>query len=101
MWRDSIIFERTRLRPWNPDAFRLVDHPGVIAQWLESFFSIALQPCERRRAATCGGSTRFLDRSPSNREQSGGELRGRWHRRFRQLDLAPFDLLFWPHPLVI
>jgi hypothetical protein len=20
---------------------------------------------------------------------------------FRQLDLAPFDLLFWPHPLVI
>jgi hypothetical protein len=21
-------------------------------------------------------------------------------RCFRQLDLAPFDLLFWPHPLV-
>ena len=33
------------------------------------------------------------------------EDKGGWSlaqtRCFRQLDLAPFDLLFWPHPLVI
>ena len=57
---------------------------GLSRSGSNRFSSIALQPCERWRAATCGGSTRFPDRSPANREQNGGELMRRWHRRESQ-----------------
>src|SRR5260370_15300195 len=59
-----------------------------------------------RNGVRSEGRVAYCQRKETGGFAIGIELSGQGQDRignlcFRQLDLAPFDLLFWPHPLVI